>query len=81
MFSFEMEQMGRKPKKVVLNEDAVTTIHSTNAEQESTANTSRKRSGLQMLSSAEEPMTQSSPPKKVRRCYEKREAARVGKLK
>ena len=82
---FEIEQMGRKPKKVVLNEDAVPSIHSTNAdsEQESTANTctSRKRIGLQMLSSAEEPMTQSSPPKKVIRFYEKREAARVGKLK
>ena len=58
--------MGRKPKKVVLkNENAVPAIYSINAEPESSANTSQKRSGPQMLSSAEKPMTQSSPPKKL----------------
>lgn len=78
---FEIEQMGRKPKKVVLkNENAVPAIYSINAEPESSANTSQKRSGPQMLSSAEKPMTQSLPPKKVIRCYEKREAARVCKV-
>ena len=62
---FKIEQMGRKPKKVVLkNENAVPAIYSINAEPESSANTSQKRSGPQMLSSAEKPMTQSSPPKK-----------------
>ena len=78
---YKIEQMGRKPKKVVLkNENAVPAIYSINAEPESSANTSQKRSGPQMLSSAEKPMTQSSPPKKVIRCYEKREAARVCKV-
>jgi len=82
---FEMEQMGRMPKKVQINEDAVPTIHSdvpvtvTENLEQSTLPSTPKQSlpKLNMLSPAEDAMCQSSPPKKMRRGYLKRESARV----
>lgn len=78
---FEMEQTGKKPKKVNLNDDAVPTIHSTvQPEVETTQTATHKaqhKSRLEMLSPSESPMSQASPPKKIRRGYAKREAARV----
>jgi THAP domain len=78
---FETEQMGLKPKKVLLNDDACPTIHSVGvgnpvlaAEHSTTVTVSTK---LEMLSSSEDVTTQRSPPKKIRRTYQKREAARV----
>ena len=90
---FEMEQMSRKPKKVKLNEDAFPTIHAlalapTVTEQSEPVMTAsstgtpkhQRPASLLMLSPTEELACQSSPPKKIRRGYSKREAARVSSL-
>ena len=88
---FEMEQMGRAPKKAKLNEDAVPTIHSVNSGTEEerasdsmvhiasdvTTTPKHRLPKLEMLSPSEISTSQSSPPKKLRRGYAKREAARV----
>ena len=67
-----------KPKKVNLNDDAVPTIHSTvQSEAETTTSKAQHESRLEMLSPSESLMSQASPPKKIRRGYAKREAARV----
>ena len=72
---------GEKTKKVNLNDDAVPTIHSTVQPDVETTQTAtpkeQHKSRLEMLSPSESPMSQASPPKKVRRGYAKREAARV----
>ena len=87
-----MEQMGRKPKKVKLNEDAFPTSHAlslapTVTEQSepvmtasSTGTTKHQRPASLLMSPTEEVACQSSPPKKIRRGYSKREAARVSSL-
>nr|XP_022286598.1 uncharacterized protein LOC111099572 isoform X1 [Crassostrea virginica] len=83
---FEMEQMGIKPKKVTLNPDAVPTIHaltpppsisSPSATSSSTPKRSPYKRPFNMLSPNEEEQCQSSPPKKIRRGYTKRETNRI----
>lgn len=109
-FRFELEQMGRKPKKVQLNSNAVPSVHATPVEVPITPTSSKKRKSdnkktpsalpktpratreasnsttpkaramphpLEMLSPSEGVVCQSSPPKRVRRGYAKRETARV----
>ena len=80
-----MDQMGRKPKKITLNPDACPTIHAVPPTPFRTSSVGSKEATpsssyvnrLEMLSPNEETTLQSSPPKKVRKGYMKREAARV----
>ena len=87
---FEIEHMGRAPKKAKLNVGAVPTVHSPSIakqvsmvkekplETKQPIQTAPKHSlPLEMLSPSETSTCQSSPPKKIRRGYIKREAARV----
>ncbi|XP_076088805.1 uncharacterized protein LOC143059203 [Mytilus galloprovincialis] len=88
---FEIEHMGRAPKKAKLNVGAVPTVHSPSIakqvsmvkekplETEQPIPTTPKHTlpRLEMLSPSETSTCQSSPPKKIRRGYIKREAARL----
>jgi len=85
-YRFEVEHIGRAPKRVKLNDDAVPSIHcvrETDNQAKVTANVSAPSTPrhqlcrLEILSPSEEVTCQVSPPKKIRRGYSKREAARV----
>ena len=83
---FQREHM-TKPKKISLTPDAVPTIHvESPVELESCTSSSheqaltRRMPKLSVLSPVQESVFQSTPPKKLRRGYLKREAARVCSL-
>lgn len=78
--------MGRAPMSVKLSDDAVLSIHwlnETDNEAKITVNVSElstpkhKLCRLEILLPSEKASCQVSPPKKIRRGYSKREAARV----
>ena len=86
MYIFEVEHMCRAPKSVKLNDAAVLSIHclnETDNEAKITVNVSKlsipkhKLCRLEILLPTEKISCQVSPPKKIRRGYSKREAARV----